>query len=147
MGTTVVVALCRGDQVHIAHVGDSRAYLLHNGGLRQLTEDHSVVTRLLKAGQLTLEEARSHPFRHMITRYRGNGNAFAEISYLTWQPGDYLMLCSDGLTNMVDDAHIAELILHGGTDPPPPSPIKGLGDRRRPPLPPGKDRGEGSWNE
>lgn len=116
MGTTVVVALCRGDQVHIAHVGDSRAYLLHNGELRQLTEDHSVVTQLLKAGQLTPEEARSHPFRHMITRYLGNGNAFAEISYLTWQPGDYLMLCSDGLTNMVEDAHIAELILQGGTD-------------------------------
>jgi serine/threonine protein phosphatase PrpC len=116
MGTTVVLALCQGDQVHVAHVGDSRAYLLHHGELRQLTEDHSVVARLIKAGQITPRAARSHPLRHQITRYLGSRDAVAELYCITWQRGDYLLLCSDGLTNMVEDHHIAALILRGGTD-------------------------------
>jgi protein phosphatase len=116
MGTTVVLALCQGDQVHIAHVGDSRAYLLDNGVLRQLTEDHSVVARLIKAGQLTPRKARSHPLRHQITRSLGNRQAVAELHCLTWQRGDLLLLCSDGLTNMVQDHAIEKLILRAGTD-------------------------------
>jgi serine/threonine protein phosphatase PrpC len=116
MGTTVVLALCRGNQVHIAHVGDSRAYLLRHGELRQLTEDHSVVARLIKAGQLTPARARSHPLRHQITRYLGNRQAVAELRCVTWWPGDYLLLCSDGLTNMLEDHHLKELILQSGTD-------------------------------
>ena len=116
MGTTVALAFCQGDQVYIAHVGDSRAYLLRDGELRQLTEDHSVVAELIKAGQLTPWEARSHPLRHQITRCLGHREAVAELHCLTWQPGDYLLLCSDGLTTMVEDQHIAELILLGGTD-------------------------------
>jgi PPM family protein phosphatase len=116
MGTTVVLALCQGDQVHIAHVGDSRAYLFHHGELRQLTEDHSVVAQLMKAGQLTPRKARSHPLRHLITRYLGSGAAVAELQGVTWQQGDYLLLCSDGLTNMVEDHHIEELIRRGGTE-------------------------------
>jgi protein phosphatase len=114
MGTTVVLALCQGDQVHIAHVGDSRAYLLHDGELRQLTEDHSVVAQLLKAGQLTPRRARSHPLRHQITRNLGRRDAVAELHCVAWQRGDSLLLCSDGLTTMVDDHHMAELILQGG---------------------------------
>jgi PPM family protein phosphatase len=116
MGTTVVLALCHGDQVHIAHVGDSRAYLLQHGELCQLTEDHSVVAQLIKAGQLTPRKARSHPFRHQITRSLGSREAVAELRCVTWGQGDYLLLCSDGLTNMVQDHHIAELIRQGGTD-------------------------------
>jgi PPM family protein phosphatase len=116
MGTTVVLALCQGDQIHIAHVGDSRAYLLHDGELRQLTEDHSVVAQLIKAGQLTPRKARSHPLRHQITRNLGRRGAVADLHCVTWQRGDSLLLCSDGLTNMVDDRHIAELILRAGTD-------------------------------
>ena len=114
MGTTVVLALCQGDQVHIAHVGDSRAYLLHDGELRQLTEDHSVVAQLIKAGQLTPRRARSHPLRHQITRNLGRRDAVAELHCVAWQRGDSLLLCSDGLTTMVDDHHMAELILQGG---------------------------------
>jgi PPM family protein phosphatase len=114
MGTTVVLALCQGDQVHIAHVGDSRAYLLHDGELRQLTEDHSVVAQLIKAGQLTPRKAHSHPLRHQITRNLGRRDAVAELHCVTWQRGDSLLLCSDGLTNMVHNHHMAELILQGG---------------------------------
>jgi PPM family protein phosphatase len=116
MGTTVVLALCRGNQVHVAHVGDSRAYLLRQGELRQLTEDHSVVARLIKAGQLTPRRARSHPLRHQITRYLGGRQAVAELHCVIWWPGDYLLLCSDGLTNMLEDQHLKELILQSGVD-------------------------------
>jgi PPM family protein phosphatase len=116
MGTTVVLAFCQGDQVHIAHVGDSRAYLLQHGTLRQLTEDHSVVARLIKAGQLAPRKARSHPLRHQITRSLGSREADAELNCITWRRTDYLLLCSDGLTNMVEDHQIEELIRRGGTD-------------------------------
>jgi PPM family protein phosphatase len=116
MGTTVVLALCQGEQVHIAHVGDSRAYLLHHGQLRQLTEDHSVVARLIKTGRLTPRRGRTHPLRHQITRSLGSRQAVADLLCMTWQAGDYLLLCSDGLTNMVEDPDIKELILQGNTD-------------------------------
>jgi serine/threonine protein phosphatase PrpC len=116
MGTTVVLAVCRGNQAHIAHMGDSRAYLLRQGELRQLTEDHSVVARLIKAGQLAPGRARSHPLRHQITRYLGNRQAVAELHCVTWRRGDYLLLCSDGLTNMMEDHHLKELILQSGMD-------------------------------
>jgi serine/threonine protein phosphatase PrpC len=116
MGTTVVLALCQGEQVHIAHVGDSRAYLLHHGELRQLTEDHSVVAQLIKAGRLTPRRSRTHPLRHQITRNLGSREAVADLLCITWQAGDYLLLCSDGLTNMVEDHDIKELIRQGDTD-------------------------------
>lgn len=116
-GTTVVVALCQGDTVHIAHVGDSRAYRLHRGEMRQLTEDHSVVAQLVKAGQLTPKEARRHPLRHRITRCLGSPDAAQpDLQCLAWEPGDYLLLCSDGLTNMVEDRNIQKLLLKGGED-------------------------------
>jgi PPM family protein phosphatase len=116
MGTTVVLALCQREQVYIAHVGDSRAYLFHHGELRQLTEDHSVVAQLIKAGRLTPRRARTHPLRHQITRSLGSREAVADFLCLPWQGGDYLLLCSDGLTNMLEDHHIEELILQGGTN-------------------------------
>ena len=118
MGTTVVLALCQREQVHIAHVGDSRAYLFHHGELRQLTEDHSVVAQLIRAGRLTPRRARTHPLRHQITRSLGSREAVADVLCITWQSGDYLLLCSDGLTNMVEDHDIKELILQGGLDVP-----------------------------
>jgi serine/threonine protein phosphatase PrpC len=118
MGTTVVLALCQGTQIHLAHVGDSRAYLLQGGRLRQLTEDHSVVTQLIKAGQLTPRQARTHPLRHQITRSVGSGKAVAELRCVTWHPGDHLLLCSDGLTTMVADRQLKALILQAGGDVP-----------------------------
>jgi protein phosphatase len=116
MGTTAVVTLCHADEAYIAHVGDSRAYHLHQGELRQVTEDHSVVARMIKAGQLTPRQARLHSLRHQITRYLGRGDAVAELSCITWQRGDYLLLCSDGLTTMVKDQHLKDLILQAGAD-------------------------------
>jgi serine/threonine protein phosphatase PrpC len=116
LGTTIILALCEADRVHIAHVGDSRAYLLHHGELRQLTEDHSVVAQLIKTGQLTRRRARSHPLRHQITRSLGSREAVADVQCITWQHGDCLLLCSDGLTNMVEDRHIGELILRDSAD-------------------------------
>jgi serine/threonine protein phosphatase PrpC len=117
MGTTVVLALCQRDKIHIAHVGDSRAYLLHHGKLRQLTEDHSVVAQLIKARQLTPKAARHHRLRHMITRSLGGpDSALPDLQCMPWTPGDFLLLCSDGLTNMVEDRAIRKLIVHGGAD-------------------------------
>jgi protein phosphatase len=117
MGTTVVLALCQRDTVHIAHVGDSRAYLIHHGRMRQLTEDHSVVAQLIKAGQLTPKEARHHRLRHMITRCLGGPDtALPDLQCMAWAQGDSLLLCSDGLTNMVEDRAIKKLVVQGGAD-------------------------------
>jgi serine/threonine protein phosphatase PrpC len=116
MGTTVVLALCQREQVHIAPVRDSRAYLLHHRELCQLTEDHSVVAQLIKAGRLTPRRAHTHPLRHQITRSLGRREAVADLLCITWQGGDYLLLCSDGLISMVEDGYIEELILQGDTD-------------------------------
>ena len=117
MGTTVVLALCQRDTIHIAHVGDSRAYLLHHGKMQQLTEDHSVVGELIKAGQLTPRAARHHRLRHLITRSVGGpDNASPDLRCIPWAPGDSLLLCSDGLTNMVEDSAIQKLIVQGGAD-------------------------------
>lgn len=116
MGTTVVLALCQGEQVHLAHVGDSRAYLFHHGRLCQVTEDHTVVAQWVKAGQLTPRQARTHPLRHQITRWLGGRAVMAEQQCVPWQPGDVLLLCSDGLTTMVAERHIAALLRRGGPD-------------------------------
>jgi PPM family protein phosphatase len=116
MGTTVVVALRQGDQLHIAHVGDSRAYLFHHEELHPLTEDHSVVAQLLKSGQITPRQARTHPLRHQITRWLGSGKAAADLVCVPWQGGDTLLLCSDGLTTMVPDRQIKALLRQAGED-------------------------------
>src|SRR5215471_13737355 len=116
MGTTVVLALCQGEQVHLAHVGDSRAYLFHHGVLRPITEDHSVVAQLVQTGHLTPRQARTHPLRHQITRWLGGRDVVAELHCVTWEPGDMLLLCSDGLTTMVAERHIAALLRQEHTD-------------------------------
>ena len=111
MGTTVVLALVQGKQVYIAHVGDSRAYLLRKGVLEQLTRDHSVVAVMLELGQITPKEARVHPLRSRITRCIGmEGKAVADIQRISVARGCRLLLCSDGLTGMVPDAQIAQIM-------------------------------------
>jgi serine/threonine protein phosphatase PrpC len=82
----------------------------------ELTEDHSVVAELIKEGRLTPRGGRTHPLRHQITRSLGSREAVADLLCTTWQAGDYLLLCSDGLTNMIEDRHIKGLILDAGTD-------------------------------
>ncbi len=112
MGTTMTVALFRpeGDVV-IGHVGDSRAYLLRDGELEQLTDDHSLVAELVRRGELSPEQAEVHPQRSVITRALGTEPDVDVDSFtVTARDGDVFLLCSDGLTTMVDAATIAELV-------------------------------------
>ena len=117
MGTTLVLALCRGSAIHLAHVGDSRAYLVHNGSIRQLTEDHSLVAQMLKAGQISKEEVPHFHLRNVVTRSLGNQIASeVELATVEWKAGDTLLLCSDGLTNMVEDSELRSVIAEAGSD-------------------------------
>ena len=111
MGTTMTVALIEGNEVTIGHVGDSRAYLVRDGRLEQLTEDHSLVNELMKSGRLSPEEAETHPQRSVITRALGTDPDVAVDAFtIKAQEGDVFLLCSDGLTAMVDDAEILGVV-------------------------------------
>lgn len=111
MGTTLVAALFIEDQVVIAHVGDSRAYLLREGSLRQVTVDHSWVEEQVRAGVLTREEAELSPFRNVITRSIGaTPNVLPDFYEEKCQEGDTWLLCSDGLTGHVEDSEIASIL-------------------------------------
>ena len=111
MGTTLTVASVEDGTVLIGHVGDSRAYLVRDGGLEQLTEDHSLVGELMRSGKLSAEEAEQHPQRSMITRALGTDpNVDVDLFPVDPQPGDLFLLCSDGLTTMVDDREILQLV-------------------------------------
>jgi protein phosphatase len=111
MGTTMTVALVDDSGVRIGHVGDSRAYLIRDGRMRQLTEDHSLVNELMKSGKLSPEEAETHPQRSVITRALGTDPDVDVDTYtFSTQPGDIFLLCSDGLTSMVGEETILEMI-------------------------------------
>lgn len=113
MGTTLCAALLLGRRAFIANLGDSRAYL-YDGELQQITEDHSVVAQLVARGELTPEEARSHPRRNEIYRMLGFGRITRpDLFVLDLEPGDLLLLCSDGLTGHVTDAELASLLSAG----------------------------------
>jgi protein phosphatase len=104
MGTTMTVALVEEGSVVFGHVGDSRAYLIRDGKLEQLTEDHSLVAELVRSGKLSPEEAETHPQRSVITRALGTDpDVDVDTFSIPTQPGDLFMLCSDGLTSMVED--------------------------------------------
>jgi protein phosphatase len=112
MGTTVTAAYLDEDAVVLAHVGDSRAYLLRDGELTRLTEDHSLVEELLRGGRLTEEEALEHPQRSVITRALGI-EPIVEIDTWTYplRPGDVVLLCSDGLTSMLSEAQVQRVLV------------------------------------
>ena len=111
MGTTAVCALVRAGQVFLCHAGDSRAYLFHAGGLRQITRDHSMVQQLVDSGQITREQAAVHPQKNLITRALGvSANIVPEYNRCEIEAGDILLLCTDGLTNMVADDDIAQVL-------------------------------------
>jgi len=111
MGTTIVTLVPRGEWLYIAHVGDSRAYLFRDHSLKPLTSDHSWVNEQIKRGIITPEIAKNHPYRNVITQALGSGQGVAiDVTQLKHCPGDILLLCSDGLNSMVDNAEI-ELIL------------------------------------
>jgi protein phosphatase len=111
MGTTLTAALVEGDDVSIAHVGDSRAYVFRDGELRLLTSDHSLVEELRRQGRLTDEQAQDHPQRSIITRALGPEEA-VDVDTLTFsaRPNDVFLLCSDGLTTMVKDDRITRIL-------------------------------------
>jgi PPM family protein phosphatase len=107
MGTTMTVALLEDDRVAFGHVGDSRAYLIRDGQLEQLTDDHSLVAELVRSGKLTPEEAETHPQRSVITRALGTeADVDVDTFSVAVEPGDLFLLCSDGLTSMIDDQTI-----------------------------------------
>jgi protein phosphatase len=111
MGTTLTVAEVEDGVVSIGHVGDSRAYLVRDGNLEQLTEDHSLVGELMRTGKLSAEEAETHPQRSMITRALGTDpNVDVDIFSVEPRTGDLFLLCSDGLTSMVDDREILRVV-------------------------------------
>jgi PPM family protein phosphatase len=116
MATTVVVALRQGERLHIAHLGDSRAYLVQGHAMRQLTDDHSVVAEMAKAGVVVPAiSARRQRLSHLITRCLGSpDSAEPELQWVDWERGNFLLLCSDGLTDMVDDEEIEAVIVSGG---------------------------------
>lgn len=108
MGTTLTAAILEKERLVIAQVGDSRAYLLHNGSLQQLTRDHSLMADMIEAGQLTEAEARVHPNRSVITRAIGSDPHMQPDLYeLNVETGDRLLLCSDGICGMIEDHEIA----------------------------------------
>lgn len=119
MGTTLTLVRLNPDgNASFAHVGDSRAYLWHGGELAQITTDHSLVGELVSLGQISKEEARHHPHRHLVTRVLGLGPIPVDTLEITLEPGDRILLCSDGLTDMVSDIMIEEILGAGeGVEP------------------------------
>lgn len=108
MGTTVVVVLFRGEQPWCAHIGDSRLYRLRGAKLEQLTEDHTWVARAMKLGELTPDQARIHPWRHILSKCLGREDVRQiDVQPIDLQPSDRLLLCSDGLTEELSDQLIA----------------------------------------
>jgi len=111
MATTAVAALIVDDVVTLAHVGDSRVYRLHQGELEQLTRDHSWVEEQIRAGTLTESAARAHPWRNIVTRaLSGSEDLKVDICELTLEPGDRLLLCSDGVFAVLADDQIGEVL-------------------------------------
>lgn len=111
MGTTLCLALAAGNTLYLANVGDSRGYLLEGGELRQLTRDHSQAQLLFERGELTWEEAQRHPGRNKLTRAVGVMTAVeADYSSCRLEPGDALLLCSDGLYNMLEPVALRECL-------------------------------------
>jgi protein phosphatase len=111
MGTTLTAALIEGNRARLAHVGDSRAYLLRDGALTLLTEDHTLVHRMVQEGEITESEAEMHPHRSILTRALGVEETLeVDEAFVDLREGDRLLLCTDGLTSMVDDERIREVL-------------------------------------
>lgn len=111
MGTTLVVGVFEPERVTLGHVGDSRCYLWRNRQLTQLTRDHSLLQEQLEAGLITQEQAKVATHKNLVTRALGvDGHVAVDVQEHTPLPGDIYLMCSDGLTDMIDDEHIARLL-------------------------------------
>jgi PPM family protein phosphatase len=122
MGTTVVAIRFGGTQVEpvaeVAHVGDSRAYLMRGGDMKPITEDHSLVAELVRSGDLTRDQAAEHPQKNLITRALGaDEEVDVDTAVLSVEAGDRILLCSDGLSDMVSEAGISEILAQSPDDP------------------------------
>lgn len=115
MGTTLVAVLAAEQGCHVVNVGDSRAYAVSTEGIRRITRDHSLVEDLVQRGEITPEQARTHPQKNLITRALGAAETVqADLFQEPYVPGAFLLLCSDGLSNVVTDQEILYEIIHGG---------------------------------
>lgn len=111
MGATLVMALLQNRRAYIAHIGDSRAYLFRQGKLLQITEDHSVVGLLLRRGEISLEQAKTHPARGQLSRCIGmKYEAYPDVQSIALKKADRLLLCSDGLTSMLGNNAITYIL-------------------------------------
>ena len=114
MGTTLVAALVQGDLAVVANVGDSRAYSIDREGLRQITVDHSIVQMMIDRGELSRERAKSYPGKNLITRAIGTEPSVScDVFYKRMERGDGLLLCTDGLSNLVDEQELLFEVVHG----------------------------------
>ena len=114
MGTTLVAALVQGKIATVVNVGDSRAYRIDRSGIRQVTKDHSLVQVMVDRGEMTAEVARTYPGKNVITRAVGTDSAVVtDVFQFEVEKGDCLLLCSDGLSNMIDDQEILFEVAHG----------------------------------
>ena len=114
MGTTLVAALVHGRKATVVHVGDSRAYAITRDGISQLTRDHSVVQMMIERGELTPERARAYPGKNLITRAIGTEPVVdCDLTRCSLNRGDCLLLCSDGLSNVMDEQEILFEVVHG----------------------------------
>lgn len=112
MGTTIVATVILEDELILAHVGDSRAYIVRDEEIKQLTDDHSLVNELIKTGEISAEMAQNHPKKNILVRSIGvPGEVEVDISLISFKPQDMILLCSDGLTNMLTDDEIKEVML------------------------------------
>lgn len=111
MGTTIEAVITTNLFATIAHVGDSRCYILNESGFQQLTEDHTLVNELVRTGQISKEDAEHHPRKNVIMRALGTEkNVSVDIKTITFEEGDSLILCSDGLSNKVSEGEMAEIL-------------------------------------
>ncbi|MGI6065591.1 MAG: Stp1/IreP family PP2C-type Ser/Thr phosphatase [Bacillota bacterium] len=111
MGTTITVSWIVEDLIYLAHVGDSRAYLIRNGEITSLTKDHSLVGELMREGGLTEEQAMTHPQKNILTRALGcNPLVEVDVAEVSFHKGDYLLLCTDGMSNLVNSEDIVRII-------------------------------------
>lgn len=114
MGTTLVAAVVKEKEATIVNVGDSRAYRINESGIQKVTVDHSLVEMMVLRGELTPEEARNYPGKNYITRAIGTeAIAESDMFHLDMERGDYLLLCSDGLSNIIDDQEMLFEVVHG----------------------------------
>jgi len=117
MGTTFVVATICGNELYVANIGDSRLYVISKE-IKQITEDHSLVQAMVKTGELNRDEARVHPNKNIITRALGvNEKAQPDFFEVELAEGDIVLMCSDGLTNMLEDEYIEKIIRENAEDP------------------------------